>query len=92
MVNYSYHITTILIAAIHISQGKAFSSLGLASKFLSHHYLPHYVSNVPSGDGYTPPYGRENPDVGSSQGFIEEPSMKWSIPSVSNIRYTSGSY
>lgn len=68
-------IATILVATIEISQVKAFSSLGLASRFLSHHYTPQYMIDLPPVDRYNT-YGQDTSEVENEVGMMEEIPMK----------------
>ena len=77
-------IATILVATIEISQVKAFSSLGLASRFLSHHYTPQYMIDLPPVDRYNT-YGEDTSEVENEVGMMEEIPMKKSKLYVSNV-------
>ena len=77
-------IVTILIATVEISQVKAFSSLGLASRFLSHHYTPQYMIDLPQVDRYNT-YGQDSLEAENDVGMMEEVPMKKSKLYVSNF-------
>ena len=77
-------IATILVATVEISQVKAFSSLALASRFLSHHNPPQYMIDLAPVDRYYA-YGQDSSEVENDVGMMEEVPMKKSKLYVSNI-------
>ena len=77
-------IATILLATVEISQVQAFSSLALASRFLSHHSPPQYMIDLAPVDRYYT-YGQDNSEVENDLGMMEEVPMNKSKLYVSNI-------
>ena len=78
-------IATVLVALAETSQVQAFSSLGLATRVLSHRGLPQYLFDLPSNVRYSR-YPHENSDVAddsNSMELMEELPMKRSKFSVS---------
>ena len=76
-------IVTILVATVELSQVKAFTSLGLASRILSPHYTPQYMIDLPPIDRYNT-YGQDSSEVENDVGMMEEVPMKKSKLYVSN--------
>ena len=76
-------IVTILVATVELSQVKAFTSLGLASRILSRHYTPQYMIDLPQIDRYNT-YGQDGSEVEKDVGMMEEVPMKKSKLYVSN--------
>ena len=76
-------IVTILVATVELSQVKAFTSLGLASRILSRHYTPQYMIDLPQIDRYNT-YGQDGSEVENDVGMMEEVPMKKSKLHVSN--------
>ena len=80
-------IATVLVVLVEASQVQAFSSLGLATRVLSHRGLPQYLFDLPSNVRYSR-YTSENSDVAddsNSMGLMEELPMKRSKVYVSSI-------
>ena len=80
-------IATVIVALAEISQVQAFSSLGLATRVLSHRGLPQYLFDLPSNVRYSR-YTNENSDVAddsNSMEPMEELPMKRSKFYVSSI-------
>ena len=80
-------IATVLVALVETSQVQAFSSLGLATRVLSHRGLPQYLFDLPSNVRYSR-YIQENSDVAddsNSMELMEELPMKRSKFYVSSI-------
>ena len=80
-------IATVLVALVKTSQVEAYSSLGLATRVLSHRALPQYLFDLPSNVRYSR-YTSENSDVtddSNSMGLMEELPMKRSKFYVSSI-------
>ena len=80
-------IATVLVALVKTSQVEAYSSLGLATRVLSHRSLPQYLFDLPSNVRYSR-YTSENSDVAedsNSMGLMEELPMKRSKFYVSSI-------
>ena len=80
-------IATVLVALVESSQVQAFSSIGLATRVLTHRGLPQYLFDIPSNVRYSR-YTHENSDVAddsNSMELMEELPMKRSKFYVSSI-------